>query len=213
MQDFPVKGGQINVDSALEEIAIGYLAIGNYMQEIAGISRETNFPVFFERINRLIHEFMFIPVLSNAGEFRKVTDRNSGAVYFGGEQIRQPSGSKFSGVSADLIEAEMKKTFSLLTSADKNPVRTAILFYQQYVYIHPFYDANGRIARLLVTIYLRYHGFYVRWAKLEQNKKNAFLKKLNECHKRNNKKGFDEYFDFLYQFWKDFVIPISQLNR
>ena len=85
-------------------------------------------------------------------------------------------------------------------------------FYQHFVKVHPFYDANGRIGRLIASIYLEYFEYKVLWKELETTKKNKFLGKLNECHKRQNPPLKEEYLEYLYDFWKPFVISMQQLE-
>lgn len=149
---------------------------------------------------------MFEGVLSNAGEFRKATDPNHGFVAFGGNLQRNPWGSKFKGSPPEQIEAGLKSAFDLLSKNDMDPVRTSIIFYQKFVHIHPFYDANGRVARFLLTLYLLFHGHYVLWKQLEEGKKNEFLKKLNSCHLRQQSGAYNDYLEHLYRFGKKFVV-------
>ena len=211
IKDFPPVQ-HIDIDAALKQIESRFIGLSEFLPEFVKILLPSEFSSQFLGLTLGIHKFLFDKIVSNAGEYRKKTDPNNGVVYFGGEYARHSSGQKFHGTNPDFIYEELQQAFALLSDKDSNPLRTSILFYQKFVRIHPFYDANGRIARLIITIYLRYHGYYVQWAKLEQTKKNKFLDKLNECHEREDQYNFEQYFEYLYNFWKQFVIQKDELE-
>ncbi len=64
----------------------------------------------------------------------------------------------------------------------------------------------------MVSAYLYYHGFYVQWGKmLEGGGQTKFYNKLNECHKRMGKPGFEKYFEYLLDFFSPFVVKKEEL--
>jgi Fic family protein len=130
-----------------------------------------------------------------------------GFVAYGREMTRNPSTSQFSGAAPNSIVIDLSQVCQLLKREEMDPICASIRFYQRFVRIHPFYDGNGRVARMLITLYLSYHGFYPLWKKLEETKKNEFLKKLNACHFREKEKSFEIYFGYLCNFWRGYVIP------
>jgi len=48
-----------------------------------------------------------------------------------------------------------------------DPVRKAAIFYQKFVSTHPFYDGNGRLARLIANIYLFKFGLTINWSEFD----------------------------------------------
>ncbi len=44
---------------------------------------------------------------------------------------------------------------------EKHPVETAALLHQEFVFIHPFVDGNGRVARLLMNLILLQEGYTI----------------------------------------------------
>ncbi|MBU0713399.1 Fic family protein [bacterium] len=84
-------------------------------------------------------------------------------------------------------------------------------FYQHFAYIHPFYDANGRIARILMIIYLLINNLTIKREPFDQSK-GKFLKRLNRCHERFETDKSDQYFKYFFQFMKKFITP-SNLNE
>lgn len=175
-------------------------------------SKKTELSSTFFGLCRLLHRLLFHEILHNAGSFRQTTEPNRGYVGFGKSDVRKPSGAQFDGTPADQIEEKLKTVFTLLAWEDTDPIRTSAIFYQRFVRIHPFYDANGRIGRALVTIYLRLHGYYFLWRKLETTSKHDFIKKLNDCHKRENSYTLREYEDILVHFWEKFVVRVSEIE-
>jgi Fic family protein len=209
IRDFPAEDA-IDVGLAWTRIEAHFRAIEQSQDALNEfVSSQTEpFDRVFYNLARALHGFLFRGILSNAGEFRRGTDPRGGLVAFGTDVSRNPWGSKFMGTAPKDIEEQIRAACSLLMKIDLHPIASAILFYQKFVRIHPFYDANGRVVRLLITLYLRYHGHFVLWKELEENKKNEFLRKLNNCHLREGQQGFQTYFDYLFNFWQRFVKPI-----
>lgn len=97
-------------------------------------------------------------------------------------------------------------------SAEISPGET-MRFYQHFVYVHPFYDGNGRIGRIIVSIYLHLFNFYVQWEEFDGPNNSKFIKKLNACHKRMESRfTFERYFGHLLSFFREYVISIDELS-
>lgn len=217
IRDFPVDRN-LNSTEAVIKIGTRFIQLEDkkalYLKFIRNI-RNNPLPLFelLWTLNRAIHNYLFNEILSKAGQFRKKTDPNNGFVGFGSDRPRNPSQTQFKDSNPDLIETELSKTFNFFSETDSNPIRTSILFYQKFVLIHPFYDANGRIARYIVSLYLLFHGYYVQWKIIEERHKEKFIKKLNQCHNRVGQPTFDQYFEYLHLFWKKFIIRVDELEK
>lgn len=173
---------------------------------------DTNYVFIFKAFISALHKFLFKGILSNAGEFRKASDPNGGTIGFGGTK-RQGRQSKFKGAAPSKIEDELEKALSNLGYETENPIDNALRFYQHFVYIHPFYDANGRIGRAIVSIYLHDFDLYVQWSEFDGPNNGTFISKLNECHKRmESGHTFETYFSYLADFFKRYVISVDELS-
>ena len=95
-------------------------------------------------------------------------------------------------------------------NTSEDPVRASAVFYYELSAIHPFYDANGRIGRLIVSLYLYRFGYRMDWQTLLENQ-NTFLKKLNHCIKRRetNASTLNRYINYLVRFWTKYVHRID----
>ncbi len=163
----------------------------------------------------MIHEYLFKDILSNAGSFRQQADPDNGIVQFGPANPRRAKEPLFTGTSPAKLPEEIDYCCALLTMEDKDPVATSIRFYQLFVAHHPFYDANGRIARIMVTMYLDVHGYYVLWKKLNEELSAKFLKRLNDCHRRMDApiEIYEKYFQYLLHFWRKAIIKKEDLEK
>jgi fido (protein-threonine AMPylation protein) len=208
--DTPLKAAQ-----ALTTIATRYTQLEESASDFVGLLPKDrgSFSATILQIAVKLHGFLFKDILANAGEYRKITDRGGGFVGFGKDKPRNPSQTQFQGIAATRIQPELAKLSQLLNPQDIDPAKSAIEWYQKFVLIHPFYDANGRIARFIVTIYLHYHGYQIQWKAIEEKHREKFLRKLNACHLRSGKPEYEKYFNILYRFWNQFVISIDQLER
>lgn len=79
-------------------------------------------------------------------------------------------------------------------------------FYQKFVNVHPFYDANGRIGRLIALMYLADRNLVLSWSEFDS--KTKFIKKLNRCHLNPS----DETFGYLAEYVREFTTPLDELD-
>lgn len=228
IRDFPPPRA-IHAAQAYKIIESRYLAlekqfdvIGNILNSLPSanfdalsnelIAEDDYLPVHLYTITEFLHNYLFSGILCNAGEFRHIADPYYGAVGFGGVNRRMPSDFMFNGAHPSLIKENLIAAFKILQSDTAEPAATALEFYRRFVKIHPFYDANGRIARFIVSVYLRTFGKYIKWKELEQETvKNQFIKRLNECHKREGSELYPRYFSYLLKTFKRFVTDTSVL--
>lgn len=72
------------------------------------------------------------------------------------------TGSKYPLPKPDQISYLMREFIQKYTAqADEHPVVAAIRAHKDFVYIHPFIDGNGRVARLLMNLILLQHGYTI----------------------------------------------------
>lgn len=200
-----LKLSHINYRFISKDLSISFLGI---LEK----SYAKRFPKFFFIVAKAFHQLIFDSIFSNAGEFRKSADPLGGQVHFGPFDRASGKSAKFQGSSPKDIESDLKGICQLLSPDDPDPALSAVRFYQRFVYIHPFYDANGRIGRLLVSLYLGYHGFTVLWKPLEEEKKDKFISLLNKCHDLMGKPHYEKKIQQLCRFLKKYIISNEELG-
>lgn len=171
-----------------------------------------HFSQFFFTVTKALHWMIFEGIFSNAGEFRKSTDPQGGQVHFGPFDRKSGKSAKFKGSAPKDIEEDLQEICRLLSPDDPDPILSTVRFYQRFVYIHHFYDANGRVGRLLVSLYLGYHGYAVLWKPLEEEKKEKFISLLNKCHDLMGKPHYEKKIQQLYRFLKKYTLSTDELE-
>lgn len=217
IEDFPAKVNPDEAEKAHQKIASRYSALEQTYQQLAKRyqppnSSSTKLSVHLKQLAYATHGFLFDNIFSNAGQVRKTTDPHGGRIGFGGTRHQQQR-SEFSGTKPTQIVSELDEAFSYLIYNPKDPIENAMRFYQQFVYIHPFYDGNGRIGRIIVSIYLYLFDCYVQWEEFNGPNNSKFISKLNACHKRmESRYTFNKYFDYLLSFFRKYVISVDELS-
>jgi fido (protein-threonine AMPylation protein) len=167
----------LQADEAIKKLNIRHEALKKRRSKFLS-DTEQNTNGYYQLCLR-IHFFLYKDILANAGKFRKINDPNNGNVYFGFNQRTQRD--RFTGTNPQFIESELRDAFALLFNKQYQSIESSIRFYAEFIAIHPFYDANGRIGRYIIDTFLQSNNCYVDWQLLNQ-RHGKFLRKLNYCH-------------------------------
>lgn len=102
-----------------------------------------------EEIKKL-HKLFYLRIdKKNAGKYRKVPALITGSAY----PLSKP---------AEISALMQKFVFQInQIRATKHPVEIAALAHKEFVFIHPFIDGNGRVARLLMNLILLQEGYNI----------------------------------------------------
>lgn len=213
LRDFGVPGHP-SADAALRIIFDRWQIISSRIAWLAeralSISHKRGIPLHsaLKELAVVLHEFMYDEILNNGGKYRQKEDPFGGRVYFGGQKGNTRE-SKYEGALPENIESEIDIAFACLSDTD-DPVRASCLFYLEFSAVHPFYDANGRIGRAIVSVYLYIHGFYMNWSQIDE-RHSQFIRKINNCISRRGwKERYIEYQAHLIRFWARHVERIDE---
>lgn len=101
------------------------------------------------------------------------------------------SGSKYPVTETKLIQAEMDGLFQwIITERDQfHPVAFAAQLHKRFVFIHPFKDGNGRIARLIMNTALIQDGYLL--AVIPPVLRHEYIELLEKTHRDD--KPFEQF--------------------
>ena len=124
--------------------------VGNYVVALEhGIARLKKLPICVRLIKEL-HEKLMTDVRGHhtgRGEFRKIQN-------WIGKPGCTPETASFVPPPPDDVEPCLAAWEKFLHESDLPPLITIALAHYQFEAIHPFLDGNGRVGRLLITMYL-----------------------------------------------------------
>lgn len=86
------------------------------------------------------------------------------------------------------ISSEMIVELFELIRNEKEPAVRAVLGHFMFVYIHPYMDGNGRMARFLMNVMLASGGY--PWTVLPVEKRDFYMKALEEASVKQNIETF-----------------------
>lgn len=114
------------------------------------------------------------------------------------------TGSAHSVCKVDLIQEEMTGLISWMNSERGNyhPVEFAALLHKRFVFIHPFVDGNGRVARLLMNTALIQDSYML--AVIPPVLRQEYITTLEQAH--DDDKMFTEFIaDRVYESQKEIM--------
>lgn len=121
-----------------------------------------------DTIKKLHHLFYFRIDEQNAGYYRQVK------VFLTGSKFSLPSPNDIPNLMHDLIQ-EINAIRSQV-----HPVEFAAIIHKKFVFIHPFIDGNGRVARLIMNLALLQAGYMTTI--IPPVMRPEYLKTLEKAH-------------------------------
>lgn len=104
------------------------------------------------------------------------------------------SNSQHVPMNKDAVVDVMPILFELLEQEENAGVR-AVLGHFIFVYIHPYVDGNGRMARFLMNAVLASGGY--PWTVIPVEERNKYMKTLEEASKTRNIEPFAKFISYL----------------
>lgn len=111
---------------------------------------------FSQEIIQQIHDIVTKGLLKDSGKYR------TGNVRITGSSITPPSYQKIIPLMDDYIRT--------IKNLSIHPVKKAAIIHHRFVWIHPFFDGNGRVARLITNLFFMQQGYPPVVLKQEQRK-------------------------------------------
>lgn len=143
--------------------AIGHSDAYEYLYTLAKKTEVTT-----DDLLRLHHLFYFRIDEKNAGVYRTTRAFITGSKY----TVPQPN------EIPDLMD-QLAISIQKLRK-EKHPVHAAALAHKEFVFIHPFVDGNGRVARLLMNLILLQEGYEI--AIIPPIIRNEYIQALERAH-------------------------------
>ena len=132
------------------------------------------------------HKILTNSLLENSGKYR-----NHGEGVYDGERLI------FMAPPQDIVPTLMNDLFSWLKSDKETHILIkSCVFHYEFVFIHPFSDGNGRVARLWQNVLLTKWKPFFEYVPLEsqiEKYQNEYYKTISKCHKNGNSNLFIEF--------------------
>ena len=132
------------------------------------------------------HKILTNSLLEDSGKYR-----NHGEGVYDGEKLI------FMAPPQDIVPTLMNDLFSWLKSDKETHILIkSCVFHYEFVFIHPFSDGNGRVARLWQNVLLTKWKPFFEYVPLEsqiEKYQNEYYKTISKCHKNGNSNLFIEF--------------------
>ena len=154
-----------------------------------------------------IHGIMTFRTVGESGTFRKGEE----GVFFGDKCI-------FVAPPPNMVPGLVNDLFSWMKKNDGkiHPLIMASVFHYEFVFIHPFADGNGRMARLWHTILLSRWNKEFEYIPLEsqiERFQGDYYGAISQCHINGNSDVFIEFMlKMIDQILDDVILQISKVN-
>ncbi len=171
-----IEGNTLTLRETQLVIEEGFTAGGKSLREVLEAKNHPAAIAYVEELSKrgveeadvlMVHEILFTRVDETAGAYR------TGQVRIAGADFMPPSPQQIKPRMTELIEW-------LRANPDElRPVELAAVFHHKLVSIHPFFEGNGRVARLLMNCILLKYGY--PFAVVLRNDRGTYYRTLREA--------------------------------
>lgn len=199
--------------SEVRDVINGHLVLGD-QKEIQEVKNAYEAYKKIPEINptsiselKKIHGIMTYRTVNESGVFRQVEE----GVFSGDKCIFiAPPPHMVSGLMNDLI-SWMKRSEGVV-----HPLILSAVFHYEFVFIHPFADGNGRMARLWHTVILYRWRNIFEYIPLEsqiERFQTEYYDAIAQCHVNGNSDVFIEFMlDMIDQILDEVILQINKSN-
>ena len=115
-----------------------------------------------------------------------------------GEEVKKGNEVIYTAPQSILVPSLMKSLFNLITENEKeiHPLILSSIFHYYFVYIHPFSDGNGRMARFWVSLILTNWNSKFEYIPIEEEiyiNREKYYNAIAESHNNNNANVFIDF--------------------
>ena len=197
----------------VRDVINGQLVIGNQKE----IQEVKNAYAAYEKIAyvdpssmadlKKIHKIMTDRIINESGEFRT-----------GAEGVFSGEKCIFIAPPANMVNDLMRDLLSWVKkNQDKiHPLIMSAVFHYEFVFIHPFADGNGRMARLWHTVILYRWRNIFEYIPLEsqiERFQTEYYDAIAQCHVNGNSDVFIEFMlDMIDQILDEVILQINKSN-
>lgn len=132
------------------------------------------------------------------GVMTHLTAEDSGEFRSGAEGVFRDGQCIFMAPPAELVPSQMEQLFAWMSENREtvHPLILSSVFHYEFVFIHPFSDGNGRMARLWQTILLSRWNPVFKYIPLEsqiEQFQEDYYEAINVCNAAGNSTAFVEF--------------------
>lgn len=181
-----IEGNTLTLRETQMVLQEGVTISGKSLREhFEAVNHETALNHLYDLVDRN-HPISSKDVLSiHALVMRNIQDDFAGRIRNGGVRI---SGANFTPPNAQKVSSLLDQLFEFVESnpLGLNSIEMASVFHHKFVWIHPFFDGNGRTVRLAMNLILMQSGFPP--AIILKNDRAKYYASLNSANKGNHQK-------------------------
>lgn len=129
-----------------------------------------------------VHYEMMKDLVKDAGKYRR-----------GEEGVFDGDNCIFIAPLAGMLDSLMNDLFNWMQNSNVHPLILSSVFHYEFVFIHPFSDGNGRMARLWQNVILTKWNSIFEYIPIESEIKDyqsKYYDVINLCHKTGNSNAF-----------------------
>ena len=179
-----------------------------------GINRLSELPL----CNRLIKETHNVLMQGVRGQEKSPGEFRHSQNWIGGQGSSLKNARYIPPNTEDMIEAISDLEKYINDDDETDPLIKAALIHYQFETIHPFLDGNGRVGRLLITMFLiekkvlttpaLYISYFLKRNRIE------YYDRMSEVRKSGNYEQWIKFFlQAIYESAEDAVETIDELNK